>query len=122
MEVRRLGKRGEELAGQSERLSVDLLVAKPESSRLAAELVKANESITLLDKNVAIEHEEGFNKAMRQTVFLLKVDPLAVGFDMNQDVCDWVMKSIEDSDGIDFSGVGDRTGTNDDGADNPTNV
>lgn len=85
-----------------------MLAANAENSRLTAELVKANESITLLDTNVAIEHEEGFNKAMRQVAFLLKVDPLAVGFDMNQDVYGGVMKPIEDVDGIDFSGAEDR--------------
>ncbi|WVZ22908.1 hypothetical protein V8G54_001452 [Vigna mungo] len=53
---------------RSERLSANLLAANTENSRLTAELVKANESITLLDTN--------------QTTFLLKVDPLSVGFDI----------------------------------------
>lgn len=43
VEVRRVGKRGEELAGQSERLSTDLRAEKTECSRLATELVKVNE-------------------------------------------------------------------------------
>lgn len=41
---------------------------------------------------------------MRQAAFLLKVDPIAVDFDMNQDVYLGKMKPIECAEGIDFGG------------------
>lgn len=34
-------------------------------TRLASEVLKANETIQLLSQDVQIEHEEGFNKALR---------------------------------------------------------
>ncbi|WVZ07078.1 hypothetical protein V8G54_020424 [Vigna mungo] len=83
LEVRRLGKRGEELADQSERLS------------LSAKLAQAKEDFANLDATVILEHEEGFNKAMRQAAFLLKVDPIVAGFDIHQDVYSGEMWPVE---------------------------
>lgn len=51
--------------------------------------------LTTLDSHVVIEHEEGFNKAMHQAAFLLKVDPIAVGLDIHQDVFGREMKPVE---------------------------
>ncbi|WVY94010.1 hypothetical protein V8G54_033098 [Vigna mungo] len=91
-----VGKAGDELVGQSEQLSKELLEANTENVWLASELVKANETITTLDTNVAIEHEEGFNKAM------------PVGFKIDQDVFSGEMRpvveaedaeDVEDADG-----------------------
>ncbi|KOM43727.1 hypothetical protein LR48_Vigan05g133200 [Vigna angularis] len=80
VEVRRLGEKEEELQIQNDSLT--------------AELVKANEAISTLNTNVQIEHEEGFTKALRQATFLLEVDPLAVGFDISQDVYDGKMLPV----------------------------
>ncbi|KOM57931.1 hypothetical protein LR48_Vigan11g096400 [Vigna angularis] len=44
------------------------------------------------------EELEGFNKALRQAAFLLKVDPLAFGFDINQDVFSGKMLLIDEAD------------------------
>ncbi|WVZ25933.1 hypothetical protein V8G54_004477 [Vigna mungo] len=126
VEVRRLGKRGDELAGQNERLSKELLVANAEKARLASKLVKANDIITTLDEHVNIEHKEGFNKATRQTTFLLKVDPIAVGFDMDQDVFSEetrpVMKAKDAEDVEDIEGgEGVKTDKDDVGEDETRN-
>ncbi|WVY95090.1 hypothetical protein V8G54_034178 [Vigna mungo] len=86
LEVRCLDKRGDELAEQSQRFSTDLLDANMEKGRLTNELIKANEMLTTLDSHMVIKHEEGFNKAMCQAAFLLNLEPLAVGFDIHQDV------------------------------------
>ncbi|KOM52593.1 hypothetical protein LR48_Vigan09g125200 [Vigna angularis] len=84
VKVKRLGLREEELVDQNETLTTELL--------------KANRTISTLNANVVIEHEEGFNKAMRQAVFLLNVDPLASGFDIHQDVFDGKMLPIDEGD------------------------
>ncbi|KOM56886.1 hypothetical protein LR48_Vigan10g277800 [Vigna angularis] len=84
VEFKRLGRREEELASQNENLTTKLL--------------KANETISTLNSNVVIEHEEGFNKVMRQAAFLLNVDPLASGFDIHQDVFDGKMLPIDEAD------------------------
>lgn len=85
-EARKLKLEDAKLAEQSRRLSQELLAADVEKEHLSAELVKANETLTNLDATVVIEHEEGFNKAMQQAAFLLKVNPVAVGFNLYQDV------------------------------------
>ncbi|WVZ21622.1 hypothetical protein V8G54_008944 [Vigna mungo] len=102
---KRLGKRGDELVGQSEQLSKELLEANAEKAWLASELVKVNNIITTLDSNVAIEHEEGFNKVMRQTVFLLKVDSIAVRFDMEKDMMLMMLKMSRGGKGIESERV-----------------
>ncbi|KOM43657.1 hypothetical protein LR48_Vigan05g126200 [Vigna angularis] len=66
--------------------------------RLADELMKANE---------AIEHEEGFNKALRQAAFQLGADPLAADFDIGQDVYDGKMMSV-DASPVNEEAVGDE--------------
>lgn len=66
-----------------------------EKERLGIELTKVNETLTNLDVTVILEHEEGFNKAMRQAAFLLKVDLVVVGFDLYQDVYGGEMRSVE---------------------------
>lgn len=63
-----------------------MLTANTGKERLSTELAQANEAFANLDATVIIEHEEGFNKVMRQAAFLLKVDPIASGFDIHQDV------------------------------------
>lgn len=57
-----------------------------EGKALTARLEQANERITALNTSVMIEHEEGFNKALRQASFLLGVDPYAKGFDVMKKV------------------------------------
>lgn len=94
VEVRRLGKRGDELVEQSDRLSQELLVAGEDKKKLGAELTQAKEEFAQLDATVILEHEEGFNKALRQVAYLLKVDPIASRFDLYQDVYDGVMGPV----------------------------
>lgn len=102
LERKKLGEQVDDLTERDEKLSTDLLAANTENTRLSGELIKANETIVKLDTMSIIEHEEGFNKAMRHAAFLLKVDPLAVGFDMNQDVYGEEMRPIEGEEEIDF--------------------
>lgn len=107
LEVHRLGKRGEELAEQSERLSQDLLTANTEKKRLSTELAQAKEDFANLDATVILEHEEGFNKTMRQAAFLLKVDPIATGFNIHQDVYCGEMWPVEANLTADVEGTTD---------------
>lgn len=107
LEVRRLGKRGEELAEQSERLSQELLTTNIEQKRLSTELAQAKEDFAILDAIVILEHEEGFNKAMRQTAFLLKVNPIAAGFNIHQDVYRGEMRPVEANLTPDMEGTAD---------------
>ncbi|KOM58050.1 hypothetical protein LR48_Vigan11g108300 [Vigna angularis] len=73
-----------------------------DADRLAGELVmadelgRANKAIVTLNNKVQIEHEKGFNKALCQAAFLLGVDPLAVGFDIRQDVYDDKMMPVNE--------------------------
>lgn len=103
------------MAWQSEQLSKELLEANTENAWLASELMKANETITTLDTNVAIERKEGFNKAMRQATFLLKVDPIAVGFKIDQDVFSGEMRlvvEVEDAEDVEDADGGEGVVSN----------
>lgn len=62
-----------------------------QSNRLAGKVLKANKTIVVLSTNVQIEHEEGFDKALRQAVYLLEAHTLAAGFNISQDVYDGKM-------------------------------
>lgn len=70
-----------------------------ENGRLEGELLKANKTIELLNENIQIEHEEGFNKVVRQAAYLLGADPLSAGFDIAQDVYEGKMMLVPVSDG-----------------------
>lgn len=69
-----------------------------ENIRLEGEILKANETIELLNKNVEIEHEGGFNKAVRQAAYLLRATPLSSGFDLGQDIYDGKIMPVPVSD------------------------
>lgn len=62
-----------------------------QSNRLADKVLKANKTIVVLSTNVQIEHEEGFDKALRQAVYLLEAHTLAADFNISQDVYDGKM-------------------------------
>ncbi|KOM32027.1 hypothetical protein LR48_Vigan01g158300 [Vigna angularis] len=54
---------------------------------LTNDLAKANERITELEATIVFEHEEGFNKALRQASLLAGIqEPFALGFDIEKDV------------------------------------
>ncbi|WVY89730.1 hypothetical protein V8G54_035244 [Vigna mungo] len=94
LEIRRLGKRGDELSEQSDRLTQELLVAKEGRNKLGVELTRVKEEFAQLDATVMLEHEEGFNKALPQVAHLLKVNPMTIGFDLYQDVYDGEMGPV----------------------------
>ncbi|KOM56904.1 hypothetical protein LR48_Vigan10g279600 [Vigna angularis] len=96
----------ERLAEES-RQKIDLLeaevtrVKEAESCRakaneeLALEVAKAKEQIAELESTVLFEHEEGFNKALRQVTLLAGVqDPFALGVDIEKDVFNGVLVDL----------------------------
>ncbi|KOM44200.1 hypothetical protein LR48_Vigan05g180500 [Vigna angularis] len=96
----------ERLADESRR-KIELLeaevtrVKEAESCRakaneeLTLEVTKAKEQIAELESTILFEHEEGFNKALRQVTLLAGVqDPLALGVDIEKDVFDGVLVDL----------------------------
>ncbi|KOM25300.1 hypothetical protein LR48_Vigan86s001900 [Vigna angularis] len=75
-----------------DRIAEEARRLKLEAKRLTASKKKLQEQVDRL-----IEHEEGFNKALRQAAFLLGPDPLVAGFDIGQDVYDGKMIPIDAS-------------------------
>lgn len=53
---------------------------------LTVKLGKADNQLKELNESVVTDHEEGFNKALRQVILLLGVDLVAKGFDIMKDV------------------------------------
>ncbi|KOM37306.1 hypothetical protein LR48_Vigan03g068700 [Vigna angularis] len=59
---------------------------------LTNDLTKANEKIAELEATIVFEHEEDFNKALRQASLLASIqEPFALGFDIEKDVFDGVL-------------------------------
>ncbi|KOM57997.1 hypothetical protein LR48_Vigan11g103000 [Vigna angularis] len=59
---------------------------------LTDDLVKAKEKISKLETGIVFEHEEGFNKALRQASVLAGIqEPYALGFDIQKHVFDGVL-------------------------------
>ncbi|KOM52989.1 hypothetical protein LR48_Vigan09g164800 [Vigna angularis] len=96
----------ERLAEES-RQKIDLLeaevtrVKEAESCRakaneeLTLEVAKAKEQIAELESTILFEHEEGFNKALRQVTLLAGVqDPFALGVDIEKDVFNGVLVGL----------------------------
>ncbi|KOM55765.1 hypothetical protein LR48_Vigan10g165700 [Vigna angularis] len=96
----------ERLAEES-RQKIDLLeaevtrVKEAESCRakaneeLTLEVAKAKEQIAELESTILFEHEEGFNKALRQVTLLAGVqDPFALGVDIEKDVFNGVLVDL----------------------------
>ncbi|KOM33941.1 hypothetical protein LR48_Vigan02g009100 [Vigna angularis] len=96
----------ERLAEES-RQKIDLLeaevtrVKEAESCRakaneeLTLEVAKAKEQIAELESTILFEHEEGFNKALRQVTLLAGVqDPFALGVDIEKDVFNDVLVDL----------------------------
>ncbi|KOM29680.1 hypothetical protein LR48_Vigan743s001300 [Vigna angularis] len=62
---------------------------------LTDDLAKAKEKISELEAGIVFEHEEGFNKALRQASVLAGIqEPFALGFDIEKDVFDGVLVDL----------------------------
>ncbi|KOM31619.1 hypothetical protein LR48_Vigan01g117400 [Vigna angularis] len=62
---------------------------------------KQGKEIGALNDSVMYEHEEGFNKALRQASFLLGVtDPFVAGFDIEKDVIDGELVQLEEGEPV----------------------
>ncbi|KAG2399404.1 hypothetical protein LR48_Vigan04g136600 [Vigna angularis] len=92
---------------EESRQKIDLLeaevtrVKEAESCRakaneeLTLEVAKAKEQIAELESTILFEHEEGFNKALRQVSLLAGVqDPFALGVDIEKDVFNGVLVDL----------------------------
>ncbi|KOM41307.1 hypothetical protein LR48_Vigan04g150500 [Vigna angularis] len=75
---------------------------------LTDDLAKARERIAELETSIVFEHEDGFNKALRQASVLTGIrEPFALGFDIEKDVFDGVLvdlNSIADDEGLGTEG------------------
>ncbi|KOM54972.1 hypothetical protein LR48_Vigan10g086400 [Vigna angularis] len=74
--------RSDWIVEEAERLKLEAKGLTESEKELQSHVERTNETIVVLNTNVQIEHEEDFNKALRQTAFLLGADPLAVDFDI----------------------------------------
>ncbi|KOM38610.1 hypothetical protein LR48_Vigan03g199200 [Vigna angularis] len=97
----------QERLAEENRQKIDLLeaevtrVKEAESCRakaneeLTLEVAKAKEQIAELESTILFEHEEGFNKALRQVTLLAGVqDPFALGVDIEKDVFNGVLVDL----------------------------
>lgn len=67
-----------------------------ELKTVQAELKATEEKITVLNKSLVVEHEDGFYKALPQAEVLLNVEkPFELGFDLYKDVYGGVLMDIE---------------------------
>ncbi|KOM38158.1 hypothetical protein LR48_Vigan03g154000 [Vigna angularis] len=65
------------------------------NEELTLEVAKAKEQIAELESTILFEHEEGFNKALRQVTLLAGVqDPFALGVDIEKDVFNGVLVDL----------------------------
>ncbi|KOM56843.1 hypothetical protein LR48_Vigan10g273500 [Vigna angularis] len=65
------------------------------NEELTVEVAKAKEQIAELESTILFEHEEGFNKALRQVALLAGVrDPFALGVDIEKDVFNGVLVDL----------------------------
>ncbi|KOM57440.1 hypothetical protein LR48_Vigan11g047300 [Vigna angularis] len=88
-----LEKSKREVAEANDRLAV----ARADHERLleGCSQLKAKERIAELEATIVFEHEEGFNKALRQASLLAGIqEPFALGFDIEKDVFDGVLMDL----------------------------
>ncbi|KOM55869.1 hypothetical protein LR48_Vigan10g176100 [Vigna angularis] len=65
------------------------------NEELTLEVAKAREQIVELESTILFEHEEGFNKALRQVTLLAGVqDPFSLGVDIEKDVFNGVLVDL----------------------------
>ncbi|KOM56178.1 hypothetical protein LR48_Vigan10g207000 [Vigna angularis] len=65
------------------------------NEELTLEVAKAKEQIAELESTILFEHEEGFNKALRQVTLLAGIkDPFALGVDIEKDVFNGVLVDL----------------------------
>ncbi|KOM48628.1 hypothetical protein LR48_Vigan07g233200 [Vigna angularis] len=70
------------------------------NEELTLEVAKAKEQIAELESTILFEHEEGFNKALRQVTLLAGVqDPFSLGVDIEKDVFDGVLVDLNAAEG-----------------------
>ncbi|KOM56661.1 hypothetical protein LR48_Vigan10g255300 [Vigna angularis] len=63
---------------------------------LTSEVAKAKEKIAELESTVMFEHEEGFNKALRQVSLLAGIpEPYSLGVDIEKDVFDGILVDLQ---------------------------
>ncbi|KOM29430.1 hypothetical protein LR48_Vigan682s000400 [Vigna angularis] len=81
---------------------------------LTDDLARARERISELEAGIVFEHEEGFNKALRQAFVLVGIhEPFTLGFDIEKDVFDGVLvdlNSMVDDEGPEIEGPSGAAG------------
>ncbi|KOM38254.1 hypothetical protein LR48_Vigan03g163600 [Vigna angularis] len=79
-----------------------LAVARGDRERLLEECSQLKAKIAELEATIIFEHEEGFNKALRQVSLMAGIqEPYALGFDIEKDVFDGVLvdlNTVDDED------------------------
>lgn len=63
---------------------------------LIAKMEEADSQLAELSASIVTEHEEGFNKVLRQTTFILGVDTTAKGFNIMKDIYKEYLVSLEE--------------------------
>ncbi|KOM50621.1 hypothetical protein LR48_Vigan08g144800 [Vigna angularis] len=91
-EQERLAEEGRQLKAEVARLRDAEAEHIKANQALSLDVTKANEKIAELEATIVFEHEEGFNKALRQASLLAGVqDPFTLGFDIEKDIFDGVL-------------------------------
>ncbi|KOM28756.1 hypothetical protein LR48_Vigan583s000700 [Vigna angularis] len=94
-EQERLAEEGRQLKAEEARLKEAESDRAKANEELTLEVAKAKEQIAELESTILFEHEEGFNKALRQVTLLAGVqDPFSLGVDIEKDVFDGVLVDL----------------------------
>ncbi|KAG2389826.1 uncharacterized protein HKW66_Vig0178990 [Vigna angularis] len=94
-EQERLVEEGRQLKAEVARLKEAESDRAKVNEELTLEVAKAKEQIAELESTILFEHEEGFNKALRQVTLLAGVqDPFSLGVDIKKDVFDGVLVDL----------------------------
>ncbi|KOM30532.1 hypothetical protein LR48_Vigan01g008600 [Vigna angularis] len=94
-EQERSAEEGRQLKAEVARLKEAESDRAKANEELTLEVAKAKEQIAALESPILFEHEEGFNKALRQVTLLAGVqDPFSLGVDIEKDVFDGVLVDL----------------------------
>ncbi|KAG2396558.1 uncharacterized protein HKW66_Vig0228330 [Vigna angularis] len=94
-EQERLAEEGRQLKAEVARLKEAESDRAKANEELTLEVAKTKEQIAELESTILFEHEEGFNKALRQVTLLAGVqDPFSLGVDIEKDVFDGVLVDL----------------------------
>ncbi|KAG2407532.1 uncharacterized protein HKW66_Vig0023540 [Vigna angularis] len=94
-EQERLAEEGRQLKAEVARIREAGSDRAKANEELTLEFAKAKEQIAELESTILFEHEEGFNKALRQVTLLAGVqDPFSLGVDIEKDVFDGVLVDL----------------------------